>query len=112
MTDYRPVFVIDQTIFYRNNELLRKFVLIYWIVLMVSALFYKFLIIRERFYNVLGQVFPIVSMFNHTKTIWLSFKLCSNGQGDKSASDITTSAVQSTNALDQSFTIAAKPKTS
>ena len=79
---------------------------------MVSVFFYQFSIIRKGFYNVLGQVFPIASLFNQAKTIWLSFKLHSNEQGDKSASDIITSAVQSIDALDQIFTIAAKPKTS
>ena len=48
---------------------------------MVSVLFYRFLIIKEGFYNIVAQVLPIASLFDHTKTILL----ISNGEeGDKS----------------------------
>ena len=49
---------------------------------MISVLYYMFLIFREQFYNVVGRVLPIASMFDHTKTISLHL----NGEeGDKSA---------------------------
>ena len=48
---------------------------------MVSVLFYRFLIIREWFYNVVDRVLPIASLFDHAKTILLR----SNGEGDKPA---------------------------
>ena len=79
--NYRPVCIIDLSISRKNNELLRKFVLVYWTVLMVSVLFYRVLIIREGFYNVVGRVLPIASLFDHAKTI----SLCANEGGDRSA---------------------------
>ena len=49
---------------------------------MVSVLFYRFLIIREGFYNIVAQVLPIASLFDHVKTISL---LSIREEGDKLA---------------------------
>jgi len=81
MTDYQPLLIINQNIFHKNNKLLCKFAQVYWTVVMVSGLFTGFWPIEEGFTMYLAEYFHL---FNYTKTIWLSFKLHSNGEADKS----------------------------
>ena len=65
MTDYQPVPIIDLSISHKNNELHSVNLCLF------IGVFLWVLIIREGFINVVGQVIPTASFFDHAKVTLL-----------------------------------------